>query len=78
MNNEKFRESPGGRKYANFSFGSLTIRKFLNSPGGSAASFSIAEGFSEIPESPRGKENKVFAEIASGNQKSRLRLLEGS
>ena len=40
-------------------------------------SFSIAADFAEIPEFPRGKENEVFAEIASGNQNSHLRLSEG-
>ena len=43
----------------------------------SAVSFSIAADFAEITEFPRGRVNQVFAEIASGNQKSHLRLLEG-
>ena len=60
-----------------FSFESGKIRKFLNSQRGSAASFSIADSFSEIPEFPRVKENEVFAEIASGYQKSRIRFSEG-
>ena len=70
-------ENPPGEKYVDFSFGDLTIRKFLNSQRGSAASFLLLRALRKFLRSPRGGENEVFAKIASGKQKSQLQLQEG-